>query len=73
MTFEQLIFVALATLPTMVTVLIGILINSARLGDLGRRLDRLERIAGDILTKLADVEHRLTVLENGGTVKSRAS
>jgi len=34
MTDSQLLAIALASAPTMVTVLIGILINNARLGDL---------------------------------------
>ena len=34
MTGSQLLAIALASAPTMITVLIGILINNARLGDL---------------------------------------
>ena len=34
---SQVLSVALATLPTMLTVLIGILINNSRLGDLNSR------------------------------------
>ena len=39
MTDSQLLAIALASAPTMITVLIGILINSARLGDLRHHID----------------------------------
>ena len=39
MTDQQILTIALATVPTMVTVLVGILINNARLGDLRSHLD----------------------------------
>jgi hypothetical protein len=39
MTDTQLLTIALATVPTMLTVLIGILINNARLSDLRSHLD----------------------------------
>jgi len=38
MTDSQLLAIALASAPTMITVLIGILINNARLGDVNARL-----------------------------------
>jgi len=41
MTDSQLLAIALASAPTMVTVLIGILINNARLGDVNARLGDL--------------------------------
>jgi hypothetical protein len=34
----QILSIALASLPTMLTVLIGILINNSRLGDLNARI-----------------------------------
>ena len=37
MTDSQLLAIALASAPTMITVLIGILINNARLGDVNAR------------------------------------
>jgi len=54
MTDSQLLAIALASAPTMITVLIGILINNARLGDLrhymearfndvGRRFNEVDR------------------------------
>jgi iron uptake system EfeUOB component EfeO/EfeM len=39
MTDSQLLAIALAAAPTMITVLIGILINNARLGDLRHYMD----------------------------------
>ena len=39
MTDSQLLAIALASVPTMITVLIGILINNARLGDLRHYID----------------------------------
>ena len=41
MTDTQMLTVALASVPTMLTVLIGILINNARLGDVNTRLGDL--------------------------------
>ena len=39
MTYTQILTIALATVPTMITVLIGILINSSRLSDLRSYMD----------------------------------
>ncbi len=39
MTDSQVLSIALASVPTMITVLIGILINNARLGDLRHHMD----------------------------------
>ena len=39
MTDQQILTIALATVPMMVTVLVGILINNARLGDLRSHMD----------------------------------
>ena len=41
MSDTQLLSIALAALPTMLTVLVGILINNSRLGDMGTRIDDL--------------------------------
>jgi hypothetical protein len=37
----QILSIALASLPTMLTVLVGILINNSRLGDVNSRIDDL--------------------------------
>lgn len=38
---QQIVTIALTTVPTMITVLIGILINNARLNDLNARIAEL--------------------------------
>ena len=43
MTDSQLLAIALASAPTMITVLIGILINNARLGDVNARLGDIKQ------------------------------
>jgi hypothetical protein len=40
---SQILAIALASVPTMLTVLIGILINNSRLGDLSARLTEMDR------------------------------
>ena len=50
MTDSQLLAIALAAAPTMITVLIGILINNARLRDMNGRL-------GDVNARLGDIRH----------------
>ena len=44
----QILSIALASLPTMLTVLIGILINNSRLGDVNSRIDDLHANIGDL-------------------------
>jgi hypothetical protein len=51
----QLLAIALASLPTMITVLIGILINNARLGDVNSRLGELR---SHMDTRFDDVDRR---------------
>jgi hypothetical protein len=52
MTESQILAIALASAPTMITVLIGILINNARLGDMNGRL-------GDVNAHLGDLRHHI--------------
>jgi hypothetical protein len=40
---QQILTIALASAPTMLTVLIGILVNNARLSDLNNRMSELTR------------------------------
>lgn len=40
---SQILTIAFASVPTMLTVLIGILINNSRLGDLSGRLTEMDR------------------------------
>ena len=57
MTDAQILTIALATMPTMITVLIGILINSSHLGDLrsykGVRFNNVDRRLGELKANLA--------------------
>ena len=56
MTDTQIFTIALATVPTMITVLVGILINNARLSDL-RVL--IESRMGDTNTRIGDMNSRI--------------
>jgi hypothetical protein len=71
----QLLTIALATVPTMLVVAIGILLNNHRLNDVKETL-RAEIKAGDaailsqmatyqmdIISKIADLDNRITRLE----------
>lgn len=49
---NQIFVLALANVPTMIAVLIGILVNNARLSDMSRRFDSLE-------TRMTSMENRL--------------
>jgi len=70
MTDSQLLAIALASAPTMITVLIGILINNARLGDLrhymesrfnevDRRFDRVDSRFDDMKEMWRSELHRV--------------
>jgi hypothetical protein len=75
MSDSQLITVAFATVPTMIAVLIGILINNVRLNDFRAEFNRGLRDTRDVLRaemaknhsemllKFAELDHRLTRLE----------
>jgi hypothetical protein len=72
MDHNQMLVLALTNVPTMFTVLIGILINNARINDLNSRMSEMSgtinaRISegnGGLNARLASVENRLTNLEN---------
>ena len=53
MTDSQILAIALASLPTMLAVLMGILINNSRLSDLRSHMD----------TRFASIDHRLDELK----------
>jgi len=56
----QILTIALATVPTMITVLIGILINSARLSDLRSSVDgRLSDLHSYMDLRFNDIDRRL--------------
>jgi len=49
---QQILTIALASVPTMLTVLIGILLNNARLSDLNNRL-------GDMNARIAELREHM--------------
>ena len=53
----QILTIAMSTAPTMLIVLIGILINNARLGDLNSRFNDL---SGNINSRFNDMNLRIT-------------
>jgi hypothetical protein len=55
MTDAQILTIALATVPTMITVLIGILINNARISDLNARIGDL---AASVNGRFGDLDGR---------------
>ena len=68
----QLLSVALTTVPTMVVVLIGILINNSRLNDMQARLNDVKEVLraemdknhSEMLHRFGDLDGRLTRIEN---------
>jgi len=73
----QLYILALANVPTMITVLLGILINNARTGDLNSRMasmeGRLTNLSNKfdtrfdlLLSKVVEIDNRLTRIEAQG-------
>jgi hypothetical protein len=73
MTETQLLTVALTTVPTMIVILIGILINNARLTDVKETLRAeirvveatIEKNQSEMLHRVGDLDTRLTRIENG--------
>jgi flagellar capping protein FliD len=55
MSDTQLLQIALAALPTMLTVLVGILINNSRLGDMNSRLSDMNSRLNDLGTRIDDL------------------
>jgi len=73
MTETQLLTVALTTVPTMIVILIGILINNARLNDVKETLRAeikvleagMDKNQSEMLHRFGDLDTRLTRIENG--------
>jgi hypothetical protein len=63
MTDTQILTIAMSTAPTMLIVLVGILINNARLGDLssnlGSRMNDLNTRIGETNARIVDTEARI--------------
>lgn len=62
MSDTPLLSIALAALPTMLTVLVGILINNSRLGDMNSRLSdmntRIDELRAHMDSRFTDVDRR---------------
>ena len=71
MSEAQLVAIALSTVPTMVVVMPGVLIDNARLNDV-RDLLRAEmnRNQSEMLHRFGDLDTRLTRIENGLGLKN---
>ena len=65
MTDAQILTIALATVPTIITVMIGILINNARMSDLRSSVDgRFTDLRAYVEFRFNDVERRLDEMKN---------
>jgi hypothetical protein len=68
MDHNQILVIALANVPMIVTVLIGILLNNGRLTDLNSRVmsmdNRIENRLNNIENRFANLENRLTNLDH---------
>jgi hypothetical protein len=60
---SQILSIALASLPTMLTVLIGILINNSRLGDVNSRIgdmnSRIDDLRSNVETRIGDLRSHM--------------
>ena len=52
---QQILTIALASAPTMLTVLIGILLNNARLSDLNNRMGDMNARMGETNARIAEL------------------
>ena len=59
MDHNQLYILAIANVPTMITVLIGILLNNARFNDLNLRMTSMEGRLGSVETRFSSFENRI--------------
>ena len=59
MDHNQLYILAIANVPTMITVLIGILLNNARFNDLNLRMTSMEGRLGGMETRFNSFENRI--------------
>jgi hypothetical protein len=61
MDHNQLYVLAIANVPTMITVLIGILLNNARFNDLNLRMTSMEGRLGGMETRFNSFENRIEI------------
>ena len=65
MTDAQILVIALATVPTMITVLIGILINNSRMSDLRSSVDgRFADLRAHMDLRFNDVDRRMDEMKD---------
>jgi hypothetical protein len=55
---NQMLVLALANVPTIITVLIGILINNGRFSDMGARFVSIESRMTSLEMRLTNLEHK---------------
>ena len=56
---SQILTIALAAVPTMLAVLVGILINNSRLGDTNSRINDMNTRLGDMNARIGDMNARI--------------
>jgi len=61
---NQILSIALATVPTMLTVLIGILINNSRLGDVNSRIGDVNSRINDLRSNIDDLRSNIDNLRS---------
>ena len=61
---NQMLVLALANVPTILTVLIGILLNNGRFGDLNSRMAAFESRLGGFEGRLAHIDNKLASIEH---------
>jgi hypothetical protein len=64
MEHNPLLVAALANVPTFVTVLIGILLNNSRLGDMNGRINDLNSRMGSFEGRMGSLESRMANLDH---------
>lgn len=64
MDHNQIFVLALANVPTMITVLIGILISNAGMDTLNLRMTSIEGRLASIENRLTNLDHKLDDLDN---------
>jgi uncharacterized coiled-coil protein SlyX len=61
---QQILAIALASAPTMLTVLIGMLVNNARLGDLNSRFSDMNARLAETNARIAETNSRIAELRS---------
>ncbi len=61
---SQIFVLALANVPTIITVLIGILLNNGRLNDLNARMSGVDSRLASVDGRLASMDNRISALDH---------